>query len=78
MKTEIRMPRLSPDMENGVLACWLKNEGDEVKKGEPLFEVETDKVVEQVEAVQDGRLEKLHAEEGDSVPVESVIATLEV
>ena len=52
------MPKLRPEMKDGVLCAWLKEEGDEVKAGEPIFEIETDKVVNQIEASEDGVLDK--------------------
>ncbi|NLB61303.1 MAG: biotin attachment protein [Clostridiales bacterium] len=76
MKTEILMPKLSESMENGMLCCWLKSEGETVQAGEPLFEVETDKVVIQVESTKAGKLEKLLVEEGDTVQVNSPIAII--
>ena len=69
MEKEIKMPRLRPEMKVGVLCAWLKEEGDAVKKGEPIFEIETDKVVNQIEATEDGVLEKQLFEEGDTVDV---------
>ena len=54
MEKNIVMPRLRPEMEKGVLCAWLKEEGEPVSAGEPLFEIETDKVVNQIEATQDG------------------------
>ena len=56
MEKNIVMPRLRPEMEKGVLCAWLKEEGEPVSAGEPLFEIETDKVVNQIEATQDGVL----------------------
>ena len=77
MEKNVKMPRLRPDMENGVLCAWLKEEGDEVAAGEPLFEIETDKVVNQIEATESGVLKKQLADEGDTVNVETVVAVLE-
>ena len=56
MEKELTMPKLRPEMENGVLCAWLKEEGDTVSAGEPLFEIETDKVVNQIEATESGVL----------------------
>ena len=56
MPIDILMPALSPTMTEGKLARWLKKEGDAVKAGEPLFEIETDKATMEVEATDDGRL----------------------
>ena len=58
MEKELTMPKLRPEMENGVLCAWLKEEGDTVTAGEPLFEIETDKVVNQIEATESGVLKK--------------------
>ena len=77
MEKEIKMPRLRPEMKDGVLCAWLKEEGDTVKKGEPIFEIETDKVVNQIEATESGILKKQMVEEGDTVAVETPVAILE-
>lgn len=76
MEKELKMPRLRPEMKEGVLCAWLKEEGDTVSAGEPLFEIETDKVVNQIEATEDGILQKQLCEEGDTVEVESPVAIL--
>ena len=67
MKKTIVMPTLKPDMKEGVLCRWNAEEGDSVKKGDVLFEVETDKVVSEVEATEDMKLCRIIAEEGDTV-----------
>ena len=77
MEKELTMPRLRPEMKNGVLCAWLKEEGDAVTAGEPLYEVETDKVVNQIEATESGVLKKQLCEEGDTVDVEAPVAILE-
>ena len=77
MEKEIKMPRLRPEMKDGVLCAWLKEEGDTVKKGEPIFEIETDKVVNQIEAEHAGRITKLLAEEGDELEPGAVLAEIE-
>lgn len=79
MKKEIKvlMPELKPDVKTAVLCAWLKDEGEEVKAGEVLFEVETDKVVTQVEATKDGKVMKQLVEEGDEVEVNSAVAIIE-
>ena len=76
MEKELKMPRLRPEMKEGVLCAWLKEEGDAVSAGEPLFEIETDKVVNQIEATEDGILQKQLCEEGDTAEVESPVAIL--
>ena len=66
MEKKINMPKLAPEMESGVLCAWLKEEGESVAAGEPLFEIETNKVVNQVEATTSGVLKKQLVEEGDT------------
>ncbi|MBR3502818.1 MAG: biotin attachment protein [Clostridia bacterium] len=77
MEREIRMPKLRPEMKKGMLAAWLKEEGEAFEAGEALFEIEADKVVGQVEAERAGRLKKLVVEEGDEVEPGAVIALVE-
>ncbi|MBO4299146.1 MAG: lipoyl domain-containing protein [Clostridia bacterium] len=77
MGTELRMPRLRPEMKKGMLAAWLKEEGESFEKGEALFEIETDKVVNQIEAERAGRIKKLLVDEGDEVEPGAVIALIE-
>lgn len=78
MEKELTMPKLRPEMKNGVLCAWLKEEGDTVVVGEPLYEIETDKVVNQIEATESGVLKKQLFEEGDTVNVEAPVAILEI
>ena len=77
MEKQVTMPKLRPEMERGVLCAWLKEEGETVAAGEPLFEIETDKVVNQIEATESGVLKKQLYEEGDTVSVETPVAVLE-
>ena len=77
MPTNILMPALSPTMEKGNLAKWLKKEGDKVKSGDIIAEIETDKATMEYEAVDDGVLAKIVVPEGtQDVAVNSVIAVL--
>ena len=77
MTTEILMPQLSPTMETGKLAKWHVKEGDEVRSGDIIAEIETDKATMEVEAVDEGRIGKLLVAEGtDHVPVNQPIAIL--
>ena len=77
MPTNILMPALSPTMEKGNLAKWLKKEGDTVKSGDVIAEIETDKATMEYEAVDEGTLAKILVPEGTAdVPVNSVIAVL--
>ena len=77
MPINILMPALSPTMEKGNLAKWLKKEGDQVKSGDVIAEIETDKATMEVEAVDEGVLAKIVVPEGTAdVPVNNVIAVL--
>jgi pyruvate dehydrogenase E2 component (dihydrolipoamide acetyltransferase) len=75
MATEIKLPRLGQGMESGTIVKWLKSEGDEVQKGEPLYELDTDKVTQEVEADASGVLLKIAVAEGE-VPVGKTIAVI--
>src|ERR1700757_974922 len=77
MPTEILMPALSPTMEKGNLAKWLKKEGDPVKSGDVIAEIETDKATMEVEAVDEGTLGKILVPEGtNDVAVNTPIAMI--
>src|SRR5438034_8248444 len=77
MPVNILMPALSPTMEKGNLAKWLKKEGDKVKTGDVIAEIETDKATMEYEAVDDGVLAKIVVPEGtNDVPVNQLIAVL--
>jgi len=76
MSTEITMPKLSDTMEEGKILHWLKRPGDQVRPGEPLAEVETDKADMVLEAFEAGVLQELRLAEGQSAPVGAVIALL--
>src|SRR5436305_6202519 len=77
MPTNILMPALSPTMEQGKLAKWLKKEGDTIKSGDVLAEIETDKATMEVEAVDEGTLAKILVPEGtENVAVNTQIALL--
>ncbi len=77
MPTPILMPALSPTMEKGNLAKWLKKEGDAVKSGDVIAEIETDKATMEVEAVDEGTLGKILVPEGTSdVAVNTPIAMI--
>jgi pyruvate dehydrogenase E2 component (dihydrolipoamide acetyltransferase) len=77
MPINILMPALSPTMEKGNLAKWLKKEGDTVKSGDVIAEIETDKATMEVEAVDEGTIAKIVVPEGtQDVPVNDVIAVL--
>ena len=73
--TEVKLPRLGQGMESGTIVKWLKAEGDAVEKGEPLYELDTDKVTQEVEAEAGGVLLKIAVAEGE-VPVGTTIALI--
>src|SRR4051812_40304295 len=77
MPVNILMPALSPTMEKGNLAKWLKKEGDKVKAGDVIAEIETDKATMEYESIDDGVLAKIVVAEGtQDVPVNQLIAVL--
>ena len=77
MSNEIKMPALSPTMTEGILSKWLVKMGDEIRSGDVIAEIETDKATMEVEAVDDGVVTQLVVEEGtQAVPVGTVIATI--
>jgi len=77
MPIEVTMPALSPTMESGTLANWLKSEGDPVTAGDAIAEIETDKATMEVEAIDEGRLGKILVKAGtEEVPVGQVIALI--
>ncbi len=78
MQKKLTMPKLRPEMEKGVLCAWLKEEGEKVEAGEPVFEVETDKVVQQIEASESGILSQQLAEEGDEISVFDSVGIIEI
>src|SRR6186997_1207393 len=77
MALELKMPALSPTMEEGTLAKWLVKEGDDVSSGDILAEIETDKATMEFEAVDEGKISKILVPEGtDGVKVGQAIAIL--
>lgn len=77
MKKSIKMPKISANMENGVIVSWNKEPNDKVEKGEILFELETDKVVSEIESSEEGVLREVFFEEGDLVKVDEILAIIE-
>jgi pyruvate dehydrogenase E2 component (dihydrolipoyllysine-residue acetyltransferase) len=73
--SEVKLPRLGQGMESGTIVKWLKSEGDQVEKGEPLYELDTDKVTQEVEADFSGVLLRIAVSEGE-VPVGQTIAVI--
>jgi len=76
MATDVSLPRLGQGMEAGTIVRWLKSEGDKVEKGEPLYELDTDKVTQEVEADASGVLLKILAGEGEEIEVGKRIAVI--
>lgn len=76
MPVEVVMPRLSDTMQEGTVLKWLKKEGEEIKKGEPLAEIATDKANMELESYYSGVVEKIVVEEGRAVPVGEQIAII--
>ena len=74
MAFEITMPQLGLTMEEGTVSKWLKKEGDEVKAGEAILEITTDKLTNEVVSEHDGVLLKIVAQEGDDIPVKGLLA----
>ena len=71
---EVIMPKMGDAMEEGTLLKWLKSEGEEVSEGDPIAEIETDKVTMELEAEDSGTLAELYASEGQDIPVGEAIA----
>src|ERR1700712_253201 len=79
MPIELKMPALSPTMEEGTLSKWLVKEGDVVKSGDILAEIETDKATMEFESIDEGTVGKILVAEGtDNVKVGTVIATIDM
>jgi len=76
MPIDVFMTQLSPTMTEGKIARWLKKEGDTLKSGEVMLEVETDKATMEVEVIDEGIMHKIIAQEGDLVPVGTAIAVI--
>ncbi len=76
MATQVVMPKLSPTMEEGQIARWLKQEGDKVSMGEPLAEIDTDKATMEMQALSNGVLRKIIVKEGESAPLGQMIAVI--
>jgi pyruvate dehydrogenase E2 component (dihydrolipoamide acetyltransferase) len=76
MATKVIMPKLSPTMEEGQIARWLKKEGDKVSMGEPLAEIDTDKATMEMQALANGVLRKIIVNEGEAAPLGQLIAII--
>lgn len=74
---EIKMPKFGLNMEEGIIEQWFKQEGDNVKKGEPLMEISSDKIINQIESPVSGKIIELIGEEGETYKVGEVIGIIE-
>ena len=76
MAHEVLMPQLGLTMEEGTVSAWLKHEGDAVKVGDPIAEITTDKLTNEIESEFEGVLLKIVAQEGEDIPVKGLLASL--
>ena len=76
MATTVNIPQWGMGISEGKIVKWLKQEGDAIKEGEPLVEIETAKAVQEMEAPESGILLKILLDEGQSAPVRSVIGVI--
>ena len=76
MSSQVTLPRLGQGMESGTIVRWLKSEGESVEKGDPLYELDTEKVTQEVEAESSGVLLKILAGEGEEIEVGKAIAVI--
>ncbi|NPV85121.1 MAG: hypothetical protein HPY45_03815 [Anaerolineae bacterium] len=78
MSTEVILPKLGLTMENATITNWLVKEGDTVQQGSPLVEIETDKIVQQIEAPVSGKVAKILVPDGsENIDVGTVICVIE-
>ncbi len=76
MVTVVRMPKMGAIMTEGIVSKWLVQEGDKVEEGMPIFEVETSKLTNEVEAEEDGVMRKILVQEGETVPCQEALAII--
>src|SRR5205814_3064900 len=76
-RVDVIMPQMGESIAEGTLSRWLKKVGDEVKRDEPIFEISTDKVDAEIPAPSNGVLAEILVTEGQTVPVQTVVARLE-
>jgi pyruvate dehydrogenase E2 component (dihydrolipoamide acetyltransferase) len=74
MSVEVNMPKFGMTMKEGTIISWLKKVGDNVNKGEPIAEVESEKITNTVDAPISGILEEIIGQEGETLPISTVIA----
>lgn len=78
MKVKLKLPRFGMNMEEATIVKWHKAPGDEIKNGDGLYEIETEKVTQIIEATGDGMLLEIHVPEGDIAAVGQAVCTVEV
>src|SRR4029077_1656644 len=76
MSEEVKMPQMGESIAEGTIVKWLKQVGDSVKRDEPLFEISTDKVDAEIPAPSSGGLSEIKVQEGEPVPVNTVVAVI--
>src|SRR5437870_6204326 len=76
-RIDVVMPQMGESIAEGTLSKWLKKLGDEVKRDEPLFEISTDKVDAEIPAPTAGVLAEIKVQEGQTVPVQTLVAVIE-
>ena len=76
MATLIKMPKMGATMTEGTLTNWIVKEGDTVEEGDAIFEVETDKLSNEIESYEDGTILKILVEEGSTVPYQTPVAVI--
>src|SRR5258708_26515619 len=76
MATDVVMPQMGESIAEGTIVRWIKKVGDKVDRDEPLFEISTDKVDAEIPSPASGVLSEIRAKEGDTVPVNSVVAII--
>lgn len=77
MKAALKLPRISMNMEEGTIVAWRKQPGDAFRQGEILYEIETEKATQEVEAPCDGRLVEILVPEGENVEVGAEVCRIE-
>src|SRR5262245_55752032 len=76
MSEEVKMPQMGESIAEGTIVKWLKQVGDSVKRDEPLFEISTDKVDAEIPSPSAGVLSEIRVKEGETVPVNTVVAVI--
>src|SRR6185312_13072225 len=76
MPTDVLMPQMGESIAEGTIVRWIKKVGDQVDRDEPLFEISTDKVDAEIPSPAAGRLSEIKVKEGETVPVNSVVAVI--